>query len=495
MPISKYNPDGTVDIYNSKTGEVRSAVSPGELGAISPRLVAEYQQGQTVESRASRAQAEEAIKNVESPELKDPFAAQKKSALQSLDILENRYKRDGSGELGGKGDLSLAGEGGLASRDLASARTTASNFVTGELIQDINKFKGALDTFRGTFTQAFGSGTPQEAEAQALLKAAPDERSTNAEAKAWFDDVKALLSGGRKEEGETSLPTFSQVEPGAEADIQVAREVSGEPPQGIVPNILAAVRGEETGGFSDIFPTERLINDENRNKMADLWLQANPDMTEEKAMELANETADFAESAGASFALRGDLQAINPSSAIGAVGAVDDVSAAVNKSKEAMIGEGGIVNRIVKIGEGIENNTPRAVLGRLQEQAAKLYKGVKPEIKNIIQAGEDLAESDPNIAKEFAKQKSFLENIDSIPKLVKRMQTWGRNTYKSSGGIRSGATKDLYDGFYKEGLKILKEQAPEVYKYRSLLRFSYELPTAASKLLWKATLGRIVTGF
>src|SRR3990167_10432506 len=42
MPISKYNQDGTVDIYNSKTGEVKRSVSPEQLTSISPKLGAEY---------------------------------------------------------------------------------------------------------------------------------------------------------------------------------------------------------------------------------------------------------------------------------------------------------------------------------------------------------------------------------------------------------------------------------------------------------------------
>src|SRR5574342_100812 len=54
MPISKYNDDGTVDIFNWKTGEVRTGVSPEELGTISPNLVAEYQVGQAPEKVLER---------------------------------------------------------------------------------------------------------------------------------------------------------------------------------------------------------------------------------------------------------------------------------------------------------------------------------------------------------------------------------------------------------------------------------------------------------
>jgi len=42
MPISKYNQDGTVDIFNSKTGEVKQGVQPSDLAAISPNLSSEF---------------------------------------------------------------------------------------------------------------------------------------------------------------------------------------------------------------------------------------------------------------------------------------------------------------------------------------------------------------------------------------------------------------------------------------------------------------------
>src|SRR3990167_1975450 len=41
MPIARINPDGTVKIYNSKTGETKD-VAPEELGRYNPKLVGEY---------------------------------------------------------------------------------------------------------------------------------------------------------------------------------------------------------------------------------------------------------------------------------------------------------------------------------------------------------------------------------------------------------------------------------------------------------------------
>ena len=58
MPISTYNQDGTVDVYNSKTGEVRRGVQPDTLATISPNLAAEYQAGQAPEKIVSRAAAQ-----------------------------------------------------------------------------------------------------------------------------------------------------------------------------------------------------------------------------------------------------------------------------------------------------------------------------------------------------------------------------------------------------------------------------------------------------
>lgn len=58
MPISNYNKDGTVNIYNRKTGEVRNNVKPEELANISPTLTDEYYQNNTPQEQAERLKAE-----------------------------------------------------------------------------------------------------------------------------------------------------------------------------------------------------------------------------------------------------------------------------------------------------------------------------------------------------------------------------------------------------------------------------------------------------
>src|SRR3990167_4218810 len=91
MPISKYNPDGTVDIYNTKTGEVKSGIFPEQLSAISPKLMAEYQKGQSPESRLGRAEAEAGLEKIKMGEEEKPLSGadakivgQIKSGLTSI---------------------------------------------------------------------------------------------------------------------------------------------------------------------------------------------------------------------------------------------------------------------------------------------------------------------------------------------------------------------------------------------------------------------------
>lgn len=165
------------------------------------------------------------IKDSKAEELKDPFAAQKRTALDAIGVLEERYGRGSASNIGGEGDLSFANGGGRGerlsanrqSRRLSSAQKASTDnpdkalfglvnkSAINQLIQnpkdleDLNIYQKDLETVRGIFTQAFGSGTPQEAEAQALMDAAPGIGSSNEEAKAWFRDVRSFL-------GDTELP-------------------------------------------------------------------------------------------------------------------------------------------------------------------------------------------------------------------------------------------------------------------------------------------------
>lgn len=102
MPISKINLDGSVDVYNSKTGQVQNGVRPEALGAISPRLVAEYQskRGEFESQQQARSIAESGIpidKIQSDPTLRGIQAEQVKSGTykpssESKDLSESERK-------------------------------------------------------------------------------------------------------------------------------------------------------------------------------------------------------------------------------------------------------------------------------------------------------------------------------------------------------------------------------------------------------------------
>jgi len=535
MPISKYNPDGTVDIYNKKTGEVKTGINPSELGTISPNLVAEYQQGQSAEATLARTEAEQKLEAIRSGEGEpDPLKPQKRVAEEALDILQSRFGRGAKENLGTKEDLSLAGEGGLLSRTFGKAKVAMSGVVAGELQQDVNKYKNALNTFRGVFTQAFGSGTPQEAEAKALIEAAPGPGSTNAEATAWFDDVKTLLGG--KKAPDLTQEALDQ-ETGKKKIVGDEKELAGQvigeeeqvtpekPKRNPVVNFFLGaalnlaqdvgvglgLQGEEGRGLQQ--SQDQAI--EMANRAFDKSLTIDDPEQKRKLQQVANDTLQqvgfsaeniqelFSESIEEPTLQRAALAAIDVAGTAEIPGMIKGIGKKLLTKKGGMevteeaveqATKRDIKGKVVKVGEKIESLSPRKILGEAQTKAAELYKGVKPQVDEFVKIGKELAEQDPDIAKEFVKQKGFLSKIDSIPNLLKRMETWGRTTYLKGGGIKSSAKAALYDDLYKEGLRQLKELAPEVYKNRSLLRFSFELPKAAGRLLWKATLGRIATG-
>jgi hypothetical protein len=90
MPISRYNEDGTVDIYNTKTGEVREGIAPEELGSVHPNLVAEYQKNQSPESMLARKQAESELAKLESGTIdQEPLSAEGATKLSMAETGAN----------------------------------------------------------------------------------------------------------------------------------------------------------------------------------------------------------------------------------------------------------------------------------------------------------------------------------------------------------------------------------------------------------------------
>jgi len=209
---------------------------------------------------------------------RDPLAPQKRVALEALDLLETRYGRGDTKNIGTKKDIALAGGGGnverlggLIQRGLVTAGSDP------KLREDIQSYQQLLITFLPAFTQAFGSGAPQEGEAKRLIEAAPGAKSSDREAAAWFNDVRVLLGGQlkpnlelekdkKKIEGEPSVIKSSFIseptlQPTLELDDNIRPEWS-DLPRNIIPSaqknandLIAALSHpiELTKGIGGIF--------------------------------------------------------------------------------------------------------------------------------------------------------------------------------------------------------------------------------------------------
>lgn len=121
--------------------------------------------------------------------------AKEEKALLALGNLETLF---------GRGDAANIG----TDKDLAQRKRTGILGVPGNLMRDVSaslgldggksneekQFKAAIGMSAAPFSQALGSGTPQEGELQLMIKNAPNRDSTDAEVKTWFNNLRSLLS-------------------------------------------------------------------------------------------------------------------------------------------------------------------------------------------------------------------------------------------------------------------------------------------------------------
>ena len=514
MPISKYNQDGTVDIYNTKTGEVRKGIYPEQLSTISPRLVAEYQKAQAPEAKVARVEAEQKLKDIESGDVMAGVTLEQKfkvgAASRAVDRLEETFGRGSSSNIGTNKDLSLSSSATGLGKTLAKGEAALRHQFDSKYQEDLNIYTSALENAKGIFTQAFGQGTPQAYEAESLLQNAPGPKSTNRETEEWFKTVRSFL--GQTEKKTDELPKLG----GNEQGLPNTPPDLGEDKTSFAEKAINFAFGSTKNLINDIVQNgpakARNIANEALIKRADELSQMaqKTDNQEEKKRLLKESDSILADVSQSAKEITGGFSpGIETPIAYRALGVGTELGTAAEAIPNLAKGLTGISKgtfkkaaetslpdlgkSAVRVGEKIEENTPRAILGRRQAtEAVKVTE--KPIIDNFKKVGQELSTMDSTIEKVWPGVESKLDNIKDIPTLLDRMSFWGRQSYLKSGGMKSAAKAELYDALYKEGIKQLKDLAPEVYKNRALLRFTYEIPRNAGRLLWKATLGKIAFG-
>lgn len=181
----------TIEIRNKRTGEVKN-IPLSQAGSFGiPADVA-------LTKLESQRKLQETVATGNIPTAKTGTSEQQfkqSAASRAVSEMEKLYGR-GSGEnVGTEKDLSLSPSPSGISKSITGAKRAVQSFlgINKAVTEDVNKYKAQRDIAIGMLTQAFGSGTPQEGETQRLIKSAPTEKSTDAEAKQWFESVRNLI--------------------------------------------------------------------------------------------------------------------------------------------------------------------------------------------------------------------------------------------------------------------------------------------------------------
>lgn len=117
----------------------------------------------------------------------------KDAASRAVDELERLFGRQDAQNVGTDKDLALAPSATRLGKAKGSAMAFKKSLFDSDFQEDLNTFNAQRDIALGILTQAFGSGTPQEGEAERLIKSAPGPTATDKEAKEWFSSVRTLI--------------------------------------------------------------------------------------------------------------------------------------------------------------------------------------------------------------------------------------------------------------------------------------------------------------
>jgi hypothetical protein len=221
MPISKYNNDGTVDVYNTKTGEVRTGVYPQQLSTISPNLVAEYQKAQTPESTLARKEAEVKLQKIEAGGEEAP----KPETERVVGQLEDIY-------FGKEGEESLAfGKSGLGGRLPGVTKKIERQVSPGEpgsATERLNTYLRTLESIRPQLAKAAGdSGNIAFQEQLQAGKGLPQPTDTPTEAIEIMQSARQKFGLERSEE----LDKLKQEITGDMPDLSIQANLPETPPE------------------------------------------------------------------------------------------------------------------------------------------------------------------------------------------------------------------------------------------------------------------------
>lgn len=115
------------------------------------------------------------------------------TAGAAVSQLRTLFGRGNASNVGTDNDLALGGKGGKLAQGAGKVKGAIKEYTDADYSNDLQIFRNQAEQTLGLFTQAFGSGTPQDAEAQRLLSSIPGPSTPDDVAKAWFNNLELLI--------------------------------------------------------------------------------------------------------------------------------------------------------------------------------------------------------------------------------------------------------------------------------------------------------------
>lgn len=566
MPISKINPDGSVDIYNTKTGEVRTGVKPEDLASISPKLVGLYQQ-KLAEQEAAQIEAQSIQRGIIQPSATTSVETQKilqqggyqapkteeqikeeagkslrKDAVTSINrILEKRTKgMTGTVQWGAKVPaLATETKATLAEYEKLKSLLSLENIKylkgTGQISDREGMIleKAALaipenrkisdDEFREVLTRTAEELSRDFTEEDIAELLERKNLGTPEEAiKKKGDAYDFLYSGGKRESLSGALGDITSGEEVRDVKLKdtLVDMVIGTTADMWKDISNAIVLRGKTG--KELDETLTNVMDMSQRALERAEQEPDPEMRarlQKVAMEGMNEISRqrreidklWSESKDVPYALR----------ALGVAGETAAIAAPILGLKD--LGK----KVIEKVGEkGVQKAGRETVETIAQETGKGLTK--KPSL--VARTGQKIKELNPvrilsekqtaeaakvtqkvdvdaldNVAKNIAKKSSAdmaayknlapsIKETTNATKLLENLRYWGEQSFTTSGATKDKAAARIASALYHNGIEQLKTIAPEAYKYRQLLNYTFKLPKTTGRWLWRLFLGKGLFG-
>ena len=154
------------------------------------------------------------------------------------------------------------------------------------------------------------------------------------------------------------------------------------------------------------------------------------------------------------------------------------------------VSSGGAKKAVLEVGKKIESLNPAKYMREQQIKSAEKLSSIKINPKEIAESVRPLIKKIPSLQKTYDEYKGVVSSTKS-PKAALEALDIFKDAYTQAGKVKSGLESKLLKTLYEATLKKLPQ---EVAENRTLTKYAIDVPKAAGKALWRATLGKFLLG-